>query len=69
MATQARAGTTALLGPLVASVPLAVQVICHEDNIVDHLRDFGNREGLEVPVGSRGGDRHGLPGQQVLEHD
>ena len=68
MRPQAHPGTTAFLRPLAAGIPLAMQVIGHVYDVINYLGDFGYGEGLEVPVRCWSGNRHGLSGQQILEH-
>lgn len=47
-----------------------MEIIGHVDHVVDEGSDLGDRERLEVPVGGRKGNRHGLAaGAELLSHE
>lgn len=48
--------STARVGELVTVVPLPVQVVGHEDKVVQHLGHLINGERLQVPVGTGQGN-------------
>ncbi len=65
MAAQAVAGRAAGLGGGLAKVPLAVQVVGHEDDVVEQRGHGGDGEAAEVVVGGGGGDGDGLVGEEL----
>src|SRR5690242_4584640 len=56
----------AVNGPLVADIPLAMEVVRHVNDVVDDLGHCGNGEVAQVPVRRGGGDRHRLAGPQAI---
>jgi len=55
-------------GPLVAVVPLAVQVVGHVDHVVNEGLHLAKREALEVPLRRRHRDSQRLAGGQLGAH-
>ena len=48
-------------------VPLAVEIVCHVDDVVNDIADILYWKLLQVPVRGRGGNGDCLSGKQVLQ--
>ena len=51
---------------MVVDTYLTVQIISHEDDIIEETAHLRNREPFQIPIRSRGCNRDGFAREQVL---
>lgn len=51
----------------VACVPLSVQIVSREDNVINNLTDFVDREAFKVLIRGGSSNRDRLSGEKVLQ--